>query len=215
MVDDIVLSPEEQAEQTKEWLKKNIPSIFIGLALGISLVYGYTTYTDSKIGKSGEASALYQTIVTSSSPETQASEKVEQFKSDFNFTPYAAKTVLLHAKNLAAQGNIDDALTELKWVEENSKEELVTQISVLRQAEIYISQEKFEAANKILNQTPPLGFESNYLEMKGDVAAAQKNYAAALTNYSEALNNGNIDRGYATFLQLKINKMNSLSKSEG
>ena len=45
MVDDIVLSPEEQAEQTKEWLKKNIPSIFIGLALGISLVYGYTTYT--------------------------------------------------------------------------------------------------------------------------------------------------------------------------
>ena len=215
MVDDIVLTPEEQAEQTKQWLKKNLPSIFMGLALGVGLVYGYTNYTDSKVGTSLAASTAYQTILSSNAPEKEASERIEQFKSDYDSTPYAAKVALLHAKNLVAQDKISEALAELQWVAKNSKEELVEQISILRQAEIHISQKNFSDANKILNKTAPQGFESNYLELKGDIAAAQKDYALALTKYTEALNNHSVDRGYATFLQLKINKMNSLSKSKG
>ena len=215
MVDDIILTPEEQAEQTKQWLKKNLPSIFMGLVLGIGLVYAYTNYTGSKTGTSLAASTAYQTIISSNAPEKEASERIEQFKSDFDSTPYAAKVALLHAKNLVAQNNISEALAELQWVAKNSKEELVEQISILRQAEIHVSQKNFSEANEILNQAAPQGFESNYLELKGDIAAAQKNYASALTKYTEALNNYTVDRGYATFLQLKINKMNSLSKSKG
>ena len=215
MVDDIILTPEEQAEQTKQWLKKNLPSIFMGLVLGIGLVYAYTNYTGSKTGTSLAASTAYQTIISSNAPEKEASERIEQFKSDFDSTPYAAKVALLHAKNLVAQDNISEALAELQWVAKNSKEELVEQISILRQAEIHVSQKNFSEANEILNQAAPQGFESNYLELKGDIAAAQKNYASALTKYTEALNNYTVDRGYATFLQLKINKMNSLSKSKG
>jgi len=215
MVDDIVLTPEEQAEQTKQWLKKNIPSIFMGLIIGIGLVYGYTNYTDSKTGTSLTASAAYQNVISSNAPEKEASERIEQFKSDYDSTPYAAKVALLHAKNLVAQDKIPEALAELQWAAKNTNEELVEQLSVFRQAEIHVSQENFSAANEILNQTAPKGFESNYLELKGDIAAAQKDYTSALTKYTEALNNHTVDQGYATFLQLKINKMNSLSKSKG
>lgn len=215
MVDDIVLTPEEQAEQTKQWLKKNIPSIFIGLAIGIGLVYGYTNYTDSKTGNALEASAAYQTVLSSNVPEKEASERINEFKSEYEATPYAAKVALLHVKNLVAQEKYSEALDELQWVEENSKEELVEHLSIFRQAEIHVSQKDFSSANKILNQPAPKGFKSNYLELKGDVAAAQKDYATAITNYTEALNSGGVDNGYASFLQLKINKMNSLSKSKG
>ncbi len=215
MVDEIVLTPEEQAEQTKQWLKKNIPSIFMGLVIGVGLVYAYTNYTDSKLGSSLAASADYQNIISSNAPEKEASERIDEFKSDYDSTPYAAKVALLHAKNLVAQDKIPEALAELKWAAKNSKEELVKQLSKLRQAEIHISQENFSAANEILNQTAPQGFESNYLELKGDIAAAQKDYASALAKYTEALHNHTVDRGYTTFLQLKINRMNSLSKPKG
>lgn len=214
MVDDIVLSPEEQAEQTKEWLKKNIPSIAMGIALGVALVYGYTTYTDSKTGQSQSASALFQDIVSSDNSEQQASDNISEFKSEYAKTPYAAKVALLHAKNLVKQNKITEALDELKWAEKNTKEELITYISKLRQAEILVSEEKFEAASNILDSEAPKGFESNYLELKGDIAAAKKDYLNARELYTQALDSNNDDRAYITFLQLKINKMNSLSKSK-
>ena len=214
MVDDIILTPEEQAEQTKEWLKKNIPSIFIGLALGIAVVYGYTNYANSKTNEALNASALFQEIVSADNSSQLAGEKIDQFKSDFASTPYAAKVALMHAKGLAEKGDLTAALNELQWAEKNTGEELISNLAKLRQAEIYINEEKYDDANKIIATTAPKGFESIYLELKGDIAAAREDYATALNLYSEALDSDFVDRGYITFLQLKINRMNSLSKSK-
>ncbi len=215
MVDDIVLTQEEQVEQTKQWLKKNIPSIIIGLVLGIGMVYGYTTYQDSRITESQEASALYEKIIAAEKPTELAAENHDTFKSDYAFTPYAAKIALLHAKGLAESGKTDEAIDVLKWAESNAKEELVSSIAKLRQADIYLSENKLDDANKIVSQSAPKGFESNYLELKGDIAAAKEDYKSATQLYTEALNSGSVEASYITYLQLKINKMNSLSKSKG
>ncbi len=215
MVDDIVLTQEEQVEQTKQWLKKNIPSIVIGLVLGVGLVYGYTSYEDSKAGEAEAASALYEKIIAAEKPIEMAAENLDTFKSDYAFTPYAAKIALLQAKGLAESGKTDEAIEELEWAEANAKEELVSSIAKLRQADIYLSANKFTEATKIVSQSAPKGFESNYLELKGDIAAAQKDYKSATQHYTEALNSGSVEASYVTYLQLKINKMNSLSKSKG
>ena len=214
MADDIVLTQEEQVEQTKQWLKKNLPSIFIGLALGIALVYGYTNYKDSKIEKTAKASALFENILSSENPEEQAAEKVLEFKNDYSFTPYVAKIALLNAKHLVQQGNISGAIEEYQWIESNSTEELVASVAKLRQAELLVSEGMYDQAEKIISETPPVGFESNYFELKGDVAAAKNDYELAKQHYDEALKNANPQLGYSTYLLFKINNINSLSKSK-
>ena len=179
MADDIVLTPEEQAEQTKQWLKKNIPSIIIGLALGVGLVYGYTNFQDSRTDEAKEASALFEKIISADKPIEMAAENLEKFKSDYDFTPYAAKIALLHAKGLTELGKTDEAISQLKWAESNTKEELIENIAKLRQAEIYLSENKLDEASDIVSGTAPKGFESNYLELKGDIAASRKDFKAA------------------------------------
>ncbi len=214
MVDDIVLTEEEQVEQTKKWLKKNIPSIFIGLALGVALVYGYTYYQDSRTTAASQASALFEKIIAAEEPYKMAAENVETFKSEYAFTPYAAKIALLYAKGLLEEGKIDPALTELEWAEDNAKEELIEQLAKLRQAEVLLSENKLTEASKLVSGKSVPGFESNYAEIKGDIAAAQNDYRSALEHYKLALESGNINPGYVTYLQLKINKMNSLLKTK-
>ena len=151
------------------------------------------------------ASALFQNVISADNASQLAAENIDQFKSDFASTPYAAKIALLHAKGLAEKGDLTAALDELKWAEKNTNEELISNLAKLRQAEIHINEENYDDANKIVTGTAPQGFESIYLELKGDIAAAKEDYTVALGFYSEALESEFVDRGYATFLQLKIN----------
>ena len=48
MADDILLTPEEQDERAKQWLKDNGLAIFIGVAIGLGAVIGYNGYQEKK-----------------------------------------------------------------------------------------------------------------------------------------------------------------------
>jgi predicted negative regulator of RcsB-dependent stress response len=213
MADDIVLTEEEQVEQIKQWLKKNGPSIFLGIGLGLALIFGFNYYTKTKDNSTKQASAIYEEIITAEDPIKLVEEKIAVFKSDYSKTPYAAKVVLLNAKRLAESGDINNAIIELSWVLENTKEELIEHTARLRQAQLFIENGDLSDAEKVLNSENIEGFESNYQEMRGDIAAKNKDFKRAMELYSDALKNA-VGNRYNTYLQLKINKMTSLSKGQ-
>ena len=58
MADDIFLTPEEQDERARQWLKDNGPALIVGVVLGIGAIFGWDYYKKSQLEKAEAASSL-------------------------------------------------------------------------------------------------------------------------------------------------------------
>lgn len=209
MADDIFLSPEEQDERARQWLKNNGPALAIGIALGLAAIFGYDLYKESKITKAEQASALYSTALSevADSELSNIDAQVSKLKADYSSSSYAAKAVLLSAKQLSAN-DLDAAYTELQWVVDNAKEKGLQHTARIRQAKIKIAQKDFDAAKALASHTPVQGFASNYSELLAEISVLQGDEAAARSYYQKAIETLTEEQaGYAGVLNLKLNRL--------
>ncbi len=213
MADDIILTEEEQVERIKQWWKKSWLPIVVGVVVGLSLVFAYKYWQDSKKSLAGEASAMYFEIISATEGEpdpAKVSELSQRFKSDFAKTPYASKAILINAKSLAEANKYDEAAQELRWVIDNSSENVTKNLARLRLATIQIEQNKLPQASETLDIADTSGFKSNFAELKGDIARLQENYTEAKQFYQSALDDAE-NGPYSEILKLRINQVASLA----
>lgn len=210
MVDDVLLSPEEQDERAKKWLKDNGLALAVGIGLGLAAVTGYNYYQDMQVSKAEQASALYAEALQQIEASTLSNidAQVNALKADYPSTPYSAKAVLLKAKQLAAS-DLDAAVKELAWVAENAPEASLQHTARVRQAKILLAQGELDAAAEIASaHQSALGFESFYHEILADVAVAKGDHASAREHYQksiDALAAGG--SAYAQVLSIKIDRL--------
>ena len=211
MADDIFLTQEEQDERAKKWLRENGPAILIGIVLGLVGIYGYDEYRIYQIKQAERASLAYSQVLelTEGSELADISAHVEELKSDYKGTPYAAKAALLKAKQLMAT-DMDAALAELDWALEHADERPVWHAANIRKAKLLIAQEKTEQALAIAKQEPYEGFASQYYEVLGDAYAQSGDAEQAANAYQMSIDAlSPADAGYARILTLKQNQLSS------
>lgn len=209
MVDDILLSPEEQDERAKQWIKDNGMAIVIGISLGLAAVFGYNNYQAKQLANAEQASMIYNSVLglVNDSELADIESKVISLKADHSDSSYAAKGALLRARQLSVS-DLDAAFAELDWVVANAKEYGLKHTALIRQAKIRLSQAKFEDAKIIASTQPYQGFDSFYLEILGDVAVRQGEYTNANDFYQSALDTlGEADQNYAAILTLKKDRL--------
>ncbi|GHA09212.1 membrane protein [Arenicella chitinivorans] len=209
MADDIFLTPEEQDERARQWLKDNGPALIVGVVLGLGAIFGWDYYKTSQLEKAQAASTIYAATVAqvTSSELADVSTKVDQLKSDYAATPYAAKAVLIKARQLA-QSDLDAAFTELQWVIDNAKESGLVHTARVRQAKIRLEQGDLDAAKQLASHQPSEAFTSHYSEVLGDIAVEQGEYTAARAYYQAAVD-GLVEgqSAYAQVLSLKLERL--------
>lgn len=209
MADDIFLSPEEQDERARKWLKDNGPALAIGIVLGLAGIFGFEQYRDHRQAKSEEASSLYQSVLEESA-DSQLSDfqsQIDTLKADHASSSYAAKAVLIRAKQLSAT-DLDAAFEELAWVIDNAQENGVKHAARIRQAKILFSQGNLDEAQALASFEPNIGFESHYAELLGDIAVQQGEFDVARQNYKRAIDEiGQAGGGYSQLLQLKLDRL--------
>jgi predicted negative regulator of RcsB-dependent stress response len=209
MADDIFLTPEEQDERARKWLKDNGPALAIGIALGLAAIFGYDQYKNSKITSAEQASALYATVVAevSDSNLSNIDAQVKSLKADYAGSSYAAKASLLKAKQLSVS-DLDAAYVELQWVVENAKEVGLQHSARIRQSKIKMSQDNLDAAKILASYTPTDGFDSNYAELLAEISLKQGDEAAARDYYQTAIDTLPTDQAeYARVLTLKLDRL--------
>ena len=209
MADDIFLSPEEQDERARQWFKDNVPALAIGIALGLAAVFGYNKYQDNQQISAETASLLFQQTANEirDSELSDIDEQVAKLKADHASTPYAAKAVLIKAKQLSVN-DLPSAFNELQWVVDNAPEMGLVHTARIRQAKIKLALNELGEAKALASHTPTQGFESHYQEVLGDVAMRESDEAAAREHYQSAVDalDGQQD-SYVQLLNIKLDRL--------
>ena len=209
MADDIFLTPEEQDERARKWLKDNGPALAIGILLGLGAIFGFEQYKESKLSNAQQASALYDAALSevNDSSLSNIDAQVKELKENYASSSYAAKAALLNAKKLAVS-DLDAAYTELQWVVDNAPEYGLQHTARIRQAKIKVSQGDLDAAKTLASFTPTQGFESNYSELLAEVNTKQGNFDLAREQYQKAIDTlPSASAGYAQLLTLKMDRL--------
>lgn len=184
-------SEDQQIEAIKKWWKENGASLILGLGIGIAGLLGWREYLAYQTRHSAEASDLYQAVQTqvmNNRLDEAHAGKADLIRTEYADTPYAALASLAQAKVEYEQGDVESALTHLRWASENSSETDVQHVARLRLARILIAQSAYDEAETILVAAYPAGFTAGYEELKGDLYAARGELAQARVAYDKAIN---------------------------
>ena len=216
MADDIFLTPEEQDERARQWLKDNGLALGLGIALGLGAVFGYNQYQDKQKSDAEMASKLFnQSLQRMNDSElADIDTAVASLKADHANTSYAAKAALLKAKQLSVS-DLEAAVTELQWIIDNANESGLQHTARVRKAKALLSLGKVDEAIAEASAQPQDGFASHYQEILGDAALAQGDHELARASYEQAMQSlSGGDAAYQSVLQLKINRLPSEAEQQ-
>jgi len=207
MVDDY-LSDREQEEALRAWWRDNWRWILGGVVLGIALLFGYFRWQEYRENRGVAASKEFAALSTAfEARNLEASQQaLGDLVKDHNSSPYAQQGRLLVAKLNVDAGNYDDAVTLLREVIDNSKDDELASIAQLRLARVLIQQGKQDEALALLKVEDLGALAPTAREIRGDAYVAKGDANAARGEYAAALagDDAQIDR---TVLELKLQEV--------
>ena len=209
MADDIFLSPEEQDERAKQWLKDNGIAIAVGIALGFGAIIGFNHYKDGVKDDAENASSLFSSALNlmSDSQNADIDSQFTQLKSDYPSSTYASKVVLMKAAQLS-NTDLDATNTELQWVIDHAPEQGLVHTARIRQIKINISKGELDQAQALASPVSFDGFESHYAELLGDIDVLKGDHDAASVHYENAISKlASTDAAYGRVLGLKLGRL--------
>ncbi len=199
---------EERLEQIKEWWKEYRWTIIGGTALGIGVIGGWTGWTEYTTAQQESASSLYQEVsvaVVAENDYEGARQAAEQLLDEHRSTGYAGKALLLLARASYESGDRDQTRQYLQQAMDQAAEEATVHVARIRLAKLMIDESEYQDAMKLLDVKDTTGFESHYLELKGDAHRALGQIKEAHEAYQESMDALAPGSQYRSILALKLN----------
>ena len=202
------LEEQEQLDEFKAWWKKN-GSMSINLVLAVLVAYlawqGYHYFQNKK---SVEASALYQTMLTTDPVKvTEIKSQSANLMENYSGTPYAGRAAVYAAKTNFAANDAKSAKSQLDWAIKNATEGAVKAIAGLQLADILFEEKKYDEASKALAAIDDKGYAGLKANMQGDVFLAQGKQAEAKKAYVTALENLDAQGRLHAYTQQKLESL--------
>ncbi len=168
---DLHLSDDEQAERLKAWWKENGSSVIVGAIVGIGVIVGVNYWRDYKTSQGETASALYEMMLGNYRQQniTVSETTGGKLMGLYSSTPYAGKAALLLAKISFGKNDINSAKSQLRWAMNNAIEPATVHAARLRLARILLSEKQHTQVNELISIDEFGGFESEYMELRGDL----------------------------------------------
>jgi predicted negative regulator of RcsB-dependent stress response len=203
---DIYRTDEEQADALKKWWLENGKSIFAGIAIGLTAIFGWRAWQDYTITQAEAASSEYQQMVVAvrQGKNDVASEHANTIIEDYNSTSYAHFAALQLAKIAVDNKEYANAEAHLRRVIDNTSQDQIRHIARLRLARSLIAQKKLVEADAMLNIDGKGNFMASYEELRGDIFVLQGMTEAARNAYKEALTGADTKGERRSILQMKM-----------
>ena len=198
---------DERLEQIKEWWKEYRWTILGGTALGISVIGGWTGWSEYTQTQQEAASVLYQqvSVAVVENNYNSARDSLEELLSDHSKTAYAGKALLLMARASYENGEENETRKYLLQAIDDATESSTAHAARIRLGQLMIAEKQYEEALGLLDIGNMGGFDSHYHELRGDAYRAQKKLKDAQESYRASLDTLAAGSQYATILNLKLN----------
>ena len=190
------LEEQEQIDSLKTWWKMYgnlVTGVVVAASIGVIGWQGWNWHQRSQVA---QASAIYAVLEQGAAlrdgqkVKAAAGELAEKFGS----TSYAWLGALVAARQSFDAGDLKTARAQLNWAVDNAKDE-VRDLARLRLAAVLLDEKAYDEALKQLEAAHDAAFAARFLELKGDVLAAQGKVPEARAAYKAALDKGEVREG--------------------
>ena len=200
-------SDQEQLDAIKKWWHDNGTAVVVGVALGVSVLFGWNFYQNYQHTQRITASAIYERVrlhLQQQQPD-EARAALHLLLSDYSNSTYAMLGALSVAQQDVKDGELDTAHARLQWVIDQGDMPELTHIARLRKARLHLNQNQVNEAEQLLAAVPAdnTAFSGSYAEIRGDIAVAQQQPEVARTAYETALESEHLAGEHRQFIQMK------------
>ena len=185
------LEEQEQLDNLKAFWGKYRSLIIGGLTACLFAYSAYTGFQWWKNHQAVEASKLYETLISaiSKGDNEQAFKATQDMQEQFSRTSYASMASLVAAKVAFELGDVTKSESYLRWASAHSSDDGYLGVAKMRLVSQLIERggdQAYSEADQILKEKPISGFESLWLERRGDWYLVQKKTSEARNSYQEA-----------------------------
>jgi len=203
------LTEQEQIQQLKNWIKQYGLTILSGIVIALLISSGWRYWQSYRNKILSHASVIYDEMLAlrAQSNIDGASVQAKKLVSHYPKTPYAQMAALMLARESVLKNNYAEAINQLNWVIDHSRDGSMREIARIRLARVLIAEKKPDAALDLLKKLNDKNFIGLIDEVRGDAYIAKSDTNAARNAYQLALSeipNAEINR---PILQMKYNNL--------
>ena len=195
----------EQIEAIKKWWSENGTWIVVGLALGLSGLFGYRYWQDYTREQAESASTNYENFLAFI--ETNQAELALStgagIMAEFPKSPYSSLAALHMARIEVFGGNYEKGEEHLDWVITNGEPADVKRIAEIRKLRLLLDSGRAAEATGELD-TLLASDSPALLELAADIQAANQNLDDAIGTYDRILALDDLAAEYQALIELKI-----------
>lgn len=190
------LEEQEQIEELKTWWKMHGTTITAVVVAFAVAVVGWQVWQWWQRNEAAKAAQLFGNLQQALAQQDVkrvrllAGELVDKHAG----TAYAGMAAMVAGKVLAETGDLKSAQAQYGWAAEHSTDQGTRDLARLRQAIVLIEEKSFDEALKLLAVPPTPNLMARFLEVRGDVLAAQGKTKEARSAYEEAIKALEADR---------------------
>ena len=179
---------EQQVEALKEWWKQNGNSVLLGLAIGVAIIVSWNAYGSYQTKIALDASNAYESVMQAmdDDKDEEVDKIATSLRNDHDDSSFAAMASLIDAKVHIKNNQLDQALTKLQWVIENSDFEELKVVAQVRAARVLLALDKADDAFDALPSVAPMGFTGLVSEVRGDIYLKKGELEKARVAYQTA-----------------------------
>lgn len=184
-----ILDEHEQGELVRKWLRANVMSIAVGIAIGLALIFGWQQWKVRQLRTAGEAALQYQAFsdATEAKRFDDAASIAAALRKDHAGSPYAVFAALGQAETAVAKGDLAAAQADLGFADANTKDKTLKSLIALRSARVLFASGDAPGALARIDGVPKADFAALANELRGDVLSKLGRTADARAAYEEAL----------------------------
>src|SRR3990167_8445710 len=183
------MTEQEQIQQLKSWIKQYGLTVLAGIVIAIVITSGWRYWQNYRNKILLHASAIYDEMLTEHAQNkmTGATIRAKKLLEHYVRTPYSKMAALMISRDAVLNKNYSDALTQLDWVIDHSKDSALREIARTRKARIFIAENKPDDALTTLEKLEDKSFIGLVDEIRGDAYLAKNDSTSARLSYQLAL----------------------------
>lgn len=183
------LTEQEQIQQLKTWVKQYGPTVILGIVLALIMTTGWRYWQNYQTKIALHASNIYDEMLAQQAQNNDSGAVIQAKKllEHYRRTPYADMAALLLARSAVLKNDYPEAIKQLTWVMDHSKNSSVKEMARIRMARILLTEQKPDEALDLLKKANDKNYIGLIDEVRGDAYLLKQDPAAARNAYKLAL----------------------------